>query len=125
MPSSEASELLTTAVGSFLAAVPDNPKSNILWSVFYIREHAPSGFPNHSTASAVDDTAGNALHSRILQLPDLQPGLALDDDLLRVVRDTWGKITGGNGEGFMQFSEREGIGLEGIGLEGDEEDYDQ
>ncbi len=63
--------------------------------------------------SSLDDPAIRALHSRVLQLPDLPPGLVLEDRLLRNVRATWEKIIGGNGEGFMQFGEREGSGNDG------------
>lgn len=49
----------------------------------------------------------------------MDPGLVLEDDVLKHVRATWRKIMGGD-EGFMIFGEREGM-AEDEAEDGDEE----
>ena len=110
---SQASQLLKTAIQDFLAAIPEDHEADILWSVFYTQEHTLPMSTKENTASSSNDQATCTPHRRIIELSDLPPGLALEDDLLRNVRAAWEKITGGNGEGFMQFTEREGMGTEG------------
>lgn len=99
------------AVQSLLSVVLEDPKPDILWSVEYDQEHAISKHPSKDITSDLDDLPSSTLPNRILQLPDLSPGLVVEDDLLRTVRDAWEKITGGDGE-FMQFAERPGLGDE-------------
>lgn len=107
----QAFPLLHKAVKNLLSVVLEDPKPDILWALGYTREHAISESPSKDTIGDLDDLASSTLPNRILQLPDLPPGLVLEDDLLRTVRDAWEKITGGDGE-FMQFPEREELGDE-------------
>ncbi len=101
------------AVENLLSTVPEDPKPEVLWAIFYTKEHAIPESSSGDPASSPDDPASSALHNRILQLQDIPPGVSLEDDLLRNVRAAWEKITGGEGEGFMQFADREGLGNEG------------
>lgn len=43
----------------------------------------------------------------------MDPGLVLEDDVLKHVRAAWRRIVGED-EGFMVFGEREGMGEEGV-----------
>ncbi len=45
-------------------------------------------------------------------MPSPPPGLALDDSVLRSVREVWARINGGDDGTFMLFEEREGVGDE-------------
>ncbi len=99
------------AVKNLLSVVVEDPKPDVLWGAHYTQEHAIAEHPSKDMISDLDDLASSTLPNRILQLPDLPPGLVLEDDLLRTVRDAWEKITGGDGE-FMQFAERQGLGDE-------------
>lgn len=99
------------AVNNLLSVVVEASRPEILWGLSYTQEHAISESPSKDIISDLDDLASSTLPNRILQLPDLPPGLVLEDDLLRTVRDAWEKITGGDGD-FMQFAEREGLGDE-------------
>lgn len=42
----------------------------------------------------------------------MEPGLVLEDDVLKHVRAAWRRIVGED-EGFMVFGEREGMGEDG------------
>lgn len=53
-----------------------------------------------------------------MTLPSQPPGIALDDAVLRNVREAWAKINGGDDGKFMLFEEREGVG---DGDEGEED----
>ena len=44
----------------------------------------------------------------------MEPGLVLEDDVLKHVRAAWGRIVGKD-DGFMVFGERGGMGGEGAG----------
>ncbi len=44
----------------------------------------------------------------VLQLPDLPPGLALEDDVLKHVKAAYERIMGDDGARFMLFEDREG-----------------
>lgn len=51
------------------------------------------------------------LQDHVLQLPDVAPGLVLEDDVLEHVRAAYRKIMGDD-SGFMMFEDREGVGVE-------------
>lgn len=43
-------------------------------------------------------------------MADIPPDLVLEDDVLRVVRETWERIVGDDAiNGFMTFQDREGV----------------
>ena len=46
----------------------------------------------------------------VLQLPDVAPGIALEDDVLKHVRAAYRRIVGDDGVAFMLFDDREGTG---------------
>lgn len=46
----------------------------------------------------------------IINLPSLSSSLALEDEILENVKTAWQHITGEEGEAFMKFEAREGIG---------------
>ena len=117
-PASEALQLLGTAVQNFIAVIPEDPRPDVLWSISYSREPNISVSPSKGITISPAHPASSHSHSQILQLPDIPPGLALEDDLLRSVRTAWEHITGESGGMFMQFAEREGMGNEG------EEEYE-
>lgn len=56
----------------------------------------------------------------VLRLPDLAPGFALEDDVLKHVKAAYQKIMGDERAPFMLFEDREGQGEGGDG--GDEGD---
>jgi len=47
-------------------------------------------------------------NDNVLQLPDLAPGLALEDDVLKHVKAAYERIMGDDGAGFMLFEDRGG-----------------
>ena len=49
-------------------------------------------------------------NDHILRLPDLAPGLALEDDVLKHVQAAYNRIVGEEGAAFMIFEDREGTG---------------
>lgn len=69
-----------------------------------------------------DDWKGNTVEDdpsnpHVMQLPDLAPGLVLEDDVLKQVRAAYEKIMGEEEGAFMTFEDREG---QAEGDEGDE-----
>ncbi len=67
------------------------------------------------------NVAGDAsTNDYVLQLPDLAPGLALEDEVLKHVRVAYEKILGDGGDEFMIFEDRAGVGEEAaVGDEGE------
>ena len=49
-------------------------------------------------------------NDHILRLPDLAPGLALEDDVLKHVQAVYNRIVREEGAAFMSFEDREGTG---------------
>ena len=92
-----------------MASIAESPKPQILWSLHYDQEYIPSAVADDY------DTNINCLHvsnPHVLKLPDLYPGLVLEDDVLKHVRAAWRGIMGED-EGFMVFGERQGMDDEG------------
>ena len=49
-------------------------------------------------------------NDHILRLPNLAPGLALENDVLNHVQAVYNRIVGDEGAAFMLFEDREGTG---------------
>lgn len=127
LPNPTGSALLTWAIQSFLATVEKHPPE-ILWSLHYTQQYTLPSLataPTFShTRSSIDSNqpTPSVKEDRIIQIPDQNPGLALEDSMLKNVRETWEKIVGEDiGEGFMVFEDREGLG-EGGGDDDEEEE---
>ncbi|KAL8992250.1 MAG: hypothetical protein Q9188_007629 [Gyalolechia gomerana] len=102
---------IETLLSTFSVDTPAQPE--ILWSLTYKLLHTNSSsqppIPNHTDHQ---NHASNE-KSGVLHLKDLSPSLALEDEVLKDVREVWERITADDGEGrggFMQFEDREGFG---------------
>ena len=102
-----AHSLLQSAIDKFVASIDESLKPEILWDLHYDQRHTP---PTADNFDANIDCAKLA-NPHVLKLPDVDPGLALEDDVLKHVRAAWRRIMGGD-EGFMVFGEREEMGEE-------------
>lgn len=117
-----AHSLLRRAIDNLLIIIdePELPKPQILWSLHYDQKHTPP--------ATVDDYDANiqcaeTSNPHVLKLPDVEPGLVLEDDVLKHVRAAWRRIMGeGGDEGFMMFGEREGMETVEEGVEDGEGD---
>ena len=124
-----ASTLLTLATQTLLNSVSPSstPKPSILWTLLYTRfHHVPTSQtsphpqtneePNASPPSTAlpsfptstdDPTANDSMirtsDPQIITLPSPPPGLAIDDSVLKSVREAWAKINGGD-DGTFCFS---------------------
>lgn len=59
-------------------------------------------------------------NDRVLKLPDMAPGMALEDDVLKHVKAAYERVMGDDATGFMMFEDREGVGDDtGVGDEGE------
>lgn len=99
-----------------VASIDESPKPQILWSLHYDQRHTP---PATAEDYNTNIKCTNISNPHVLKLPDVDPGLVLEDDVLKHVRAAWRKIMGED-EGFMIFGEREGMADEGA-EDGDEE----
>ncbi len=97
-----------------MASIIESPKPQILWSLHYDQKHAPPATANDYDTNIKCPQVANP---HVLKFPDVDPGLVLEDDVLKHVRAAWQRITGDD-EGFMVFEEREGIGEEGAEEDG-------
>ena len=125
LPNPTGSTLLTSAIQKFLATVQEEIAHKILWSLHYSQRHASSSVATNPNLSHInsgidsDQTNPSMKEDHIIQLPDLAPGLVLEDSALKIVQEAWEKIVGNEtGEGFMVFEDREGLGEDA----GDEDD---
>lgn len=95
--------LLSNAVQKFLAAIPEDPQPEVLWSFEYTKQYTVPVLP---TSRAGKSPSGSS--SQVILLPDLSPNLILDDSLLDNIKDAWERIVGEEqGDGFMVFEDRE------------------
>lgn len=106
----DAHALLHSAVEQLLASINEDPSPAILWYMHYDQKHIPILTSDDWDANIKCSEFAN---DKVLKLPDLAPGLALEDDVLKHVRATYKKIMGTEGEGFMMFEDREGVVEEG------------
>lgn len=97
------SALLTLATQSLLASLPpsSDPRPAVLWNLHYTRYYHEAENISQPTSSP---------DSNIITLPSIPPGLALDDSVLKTVRDVWATVNGGDDGSFMLFDERAGAG---------------
>ncbi|CAF9942085.1 MAG: Rab proteins geranylgeranyltransferase component A [Alectoria fallacina] len=105
-----AHSLLQRAIDKFVASIDETPKPQILWYLHYDQKR-------NSPATADDYDANircaKLSNPHVLKLPDMDPGLALEDDLLKHVRAAWRRIVDED-EVFMAFGERDGTEEEGF-----------
>ena len=100
--------LLQTGVTKFLHSIIEEPPVTALWSMHYDQKYGPPP-PTDDYANVKYEDLSN---DHILRLPDLQPGLALEDDVLRHVQAVYNRIVGEEGAAFMVFEDKEGTGDE-------------
>lgn len=105
--SSKAHALLQTAVERLLARVHEDPTPSILWYMHYDQQYTLPPTANDWETNVECDRFSNP---HILQLPDMMPGLVLEDDVLKHVRAAYDRIVGDENAGFMSFEDREGVG---------------
>ena len=141
LPQPHASTLLSFATQTLLKSLPPSSETppSVLWTLLYTRfHHVPTSEtspPHRQTneepnatplTSANDPTANNGSSTpttsdpQIINLPPPPPGLAIDDSVLKTVREAWAKINGGDDDDgtFLRFEERADLG------EADEDDDD-
>ena len=86
--------LLETAVSTLLHSIGEESAQNVLWSLRYTQ-----ALPSPPLKSSDDG---------ILTIPEISPGLVLEDDVLDNVHKAWENIVGNaKGDDFMTFKERE------------------
>ena len=107
-PQVDAHTLLQTAVTKFLDSIKEEPPATVLWSMHYDQKYGPPPTDDYDANIKYEDLSND----HILRLPDLQPGLALDDDVLKHVQAVYNRIVGEEGAAFMVFEDREGTGDE-------------
>ena len=137
LPQPQSSTLLALATQTLLKSLPLSLERApaILLTLHYSRLHRISNssatanqpstedpVPSASVGPSTDastsielPTSGKASAQelptpRIITLPSLPPGLALDDSVLKTVRGGWAQINGGDDGTFMLFQERAGVG---------------
>lgn len=89
--------------------INEDPSPQILWYMHYDQQSNPPTTEDDYDANLTCDQTSN---DHVLQLPDLAPGLALEDDVLKHVRAAYERIMGKEGAGFMMFEDREGAAEE-------------
>ena len=99
--------LLQTAVSRLIDSIKEGPPATALWYMHYNQRYEP---PATTDDYDVNIKYKDLSDDHILRLPDVAPGLALEDDVLRHVQAAYNKIVGGEGAAFMIFEDREGTG---------------
>ena len=103
----ESHRLLQTAVERLIANVDEDPPATILWYLHYDQKHVAPATTDDYDANIICEGYSN---DNILRLPDLAPGLVLEDDVIKHVKAAYHRIVGDGGAGFMKFDDREGTG---------------
>ena len=99
--------LLQTAVDRLIDSIKEEPHATALWYMHYDQKYEPPAtIDDYDVNIKCDDLSNDC----ILRLPDLQPGVALEDDVLKHVQAAYNRIVGDEGTAFMLFEEREGAG---------------
>ncbi|KAK4695870.1 hypothetical protein P7C71_g1955, partial [Lecanoromycetidae sp. Uapishka_2] len=104
----DAHSLLQIAVEKLLSSVSEDPSTEILWHLHYDQQYVPPGTAYDYEANIRSDQMTN---SNVLQLPDLEPSLVLEDGVLKHVKAAYERIAG-EGTAFMLFEDREGAAEE-------------
>ena len=99
--------LLQTAVNRLIDTIKEAPTATALWYMHYDQKCEPPATTDDYDANIKCEDLSN---DHILRLPDLAPGLALDDDVLKHVQAAYHRIVGDEGAAFMIFEDREGTG---------------
>ena len=103
----DAHGLLQTAVNRLIESITEDPPATALWYMHYDQRYEPPATTDdYDTNIKCEDLSND----RILRLPDLAPGLALEDDVLKHVQAVFNRIVGDAGAPFMLFEDREGTG---------------
>ena len=102
-----AHRLLQAAVSRLIGSIKEEPPATALWYMHYDQKYEPPAtIDDYDANTKCEDLAND----HILRLPDLQPGLALEDDVLKHVQAVYNRIVGDEGAAFMMFEDREGTG---------------
>ena len=107
----EAHALLEEAVRQLLASVNENPAPVVLWSMHYDRQYTSPFTPNGRTPDHFEIASNAFPNDHVIELPDVMPSVALEDEVLRYVRTAYQRIVGENDTGFMKFDDRGDIGI--------------
>ena len=103
----DAHGLLQTAVDRFIDSIKEEPPATALWYMHYDQKYEPPATTDdYDTNIKCEDLSND----HTLRLPDLQPGLALEDDVLKHVQAAYNRIVGDEGTAFMLFEDRDGTG---------------
>ena len=100
-----AHDLLRKAVDNLLVSIEEHPAPSILWRMQYDQRYTVSATTGDYDLNIIYKKPRN---DRVLQLPDLMPGLTLEDDVLKHVRACYDRIMEGHSASFMTFTDREG-----------------
>ncbi len=103
----DAHRLLQMAVNRLVDSIKEEPPATALWYMHYDQKHEPPATTDDYDANIKGEDLSN---DHILRLPDLAPGLALEDDVLKHVKAAYHRIVGDEGAAFMIFDDREGAG---------------
>ena len=103
----DAHRLLQTAVNRLIDSIKEEPPATALWYMHYDQQYEPPTTTDDYDANIKCEDLSNDC---ILRLPDLQSGLALEDDVLKHVQAVFNRIVGDAGAPFMLFEDREGTG---------------
>ena len=99
--------LLQTAVNKLMDIIKEEPPATVLWYIHYDQKYDPLATTDDYDANIKCEDLFN---DHVLRLPDLAPGLALEDDVLKHVQTACNRIVGDEGAAFMIFEDREGTG---------------
>ena len=99
--------LLQTAVSRLIDSIKEETPATALWYMHYDQRYEP---PATTDDYDVKIKCKDLSNDHILRLPDVGPGLTLEDDVLRHVQAAYNKIIGEEGAAFMIFDDREGTG---------------
>ena len=87
-------------------SITEEPPATALWYMHYDQKFEPAATTDVYNANIKCEDLSN---DHILRLPDLQSGLALEDDVLKHVQAVYNRIVGDEGAPFMLFEDREGF----------------
>ena len=99
--------LLQAAVNKLMDIIKEEPPATVLWYIHYDQKYDPPATTDDYDANIKCEDLFN---DHVLRLPDLAPGLALEDDVLKHVQAAYNRIVGDEGAAFMIFKDREGTG---------------